>query len=81
LPQIDIPDEGTDPCQEFQGPDVEEVPEFALCAGKVPCIGIGCPKLRLPPVGKATDEKALLPNASNKENGVEPTDILYKGGP
>jgi hypothetical protein len=76
LPQISIPDEGTDPCQEFQGPDAEEVPGFAPCAGIVPYIGIGCPKLGLPLVGKVADEKALLPNAPNKENGVKPTDIL-----
>jgi hypothetical protein len=70
-----------DPCQEFQGPEVEEVPGFSPCAGIVPYIGIGCLKLRLPPVGKVADEKALLPNALNKENGVEPIGILCEGGP
>jgi hypothetical protein len=70
-----------DPYQEFQGPDVEEVPGFSLYAGIVPCIGIGCPKLGLPPIVKVADEKALLPNALKKENGVEPTSILCEGGP
>jgi hypothetical protein len=81
LPQIKIPNEGTDPYQEFQGPDAEEVPGFSPYAGIVPCIGIGCPKLGLPLVGKLVDKKALLPNAPNKENGVEPIDILCEGGP
>jgi hypothetical protein len=81
LPQIDIPDEGTDPFQEFQGPDAEEVLGCAPYAGIVPCIGIGCLKLGLPQVGKVVDEKALLPNAPNKENGVKPTGILCEGGP
>jgi hypothetical protein len=70
-----------DPYQEFQGPDMEEVLGFTPCAGIVPFIGIGCLKLGLPLVGKVADEKALLPNASNKENGVEPTGILCEGGP
>jgi hypothetical protein len=56
-----------DPCQEFQGPDVEEVPRCAPYAGIVPCIGIGCPKLGFPTVGKVVDEKALLPNALTKK--------------
>jgi hypothetical protein len=60
---------------------VEEVPRFALYAGIVPCIGIDCPKLGLPSVGKATDEKVLLPNILVKENDVEPTSILCEGGP
>jgi hypothetical protein len=70
-----------DPCQEFQGPDVEQVPGCSSCAGIVPCIGIGCPKLGLPPVGKLAYEKVLLPNTLNKENDIEPTDILCEGGP
>jgi hypothetical protein len=81
LPQISIPDERMDPCPEFQGPDAKEVPMFSPYAGIVPCIGIDCPKLGLPPVRKAVDEKALLPNFLAKENGVEPTDMLCKGGP
>jgi hypothetical protein len=55
---------------------VEEVPRCAPCAGIVPFIGIVCLKLGLPPVGKEADDKALLPNALNKENGVEPIGIL-----
>jgi hypothetical protein len=70
-----------DPCQGFQGPDVEEVSGIAPCAGILPCIGIGYLKLGLTLVRKATDEKALLPNAPIKENSVEPTDILCEGGP
>jgi hypothetical protein len=81
LPQIDILDEGTDPYQEFQGPDAEEVPRFSPCARIVPCIGIDCPKLGLPPVEKVADEKVLLPNVLIKENSVEPTGILCEGGP
>jgi hypothetical protein len=81
LPQIDIPDERMDPCPEFQGPEAEEVPRFAPCAGIVPCIGIDCPKLGLPPIGKVADKKALLPNVPAKENGVEPTSMLCEGGP
>jgi hypothetical protein len=81
LPQIGISDERTDPFPEFQGPAVEEVPRFPPCVGIVPCIGVDCPKLGLPPVGKVTDEKALFPNVLAKENGVEPTDILCEGGP
>jgi hypothetical protein len=60
---------------------VEEVPGGAPCAGIVPCIGIDCPRPGLTPVGKVADEKALLPNALNKENCVEPTDMLCKVGP
>jgi hypothetical protein len=59
-----------DPCPEFQGP--------AMCA---PCAGVDCPKMGLPPDGKETDEKVLLPNVPFQENGVEPIDILCKGGP
>jgi hypothetical protein len=81
LPQIGIPDERTDPYPEFQGPAAEEVPRFAPCAGIVPCIGVVCPKLGFPPVGKEVDEKALLPNIPTKENGVKPTGILCESGP
>ena len=59
---------------------MEEVPRFSPCAGIVPYIGIGCPKLGLPPVGKVADEKVLLPNTPNKENGVKPIGILCEGG-
>jgi hypothetical protein len=60
---------------------VEEVPGCAPCAGIVPYIGIGCPKLGFPPVGKVFDEKELLPNEPNKEDGVKPIVILCEGGP
>jgi hypothetical protein len=70
-----------DLCQEFQGPNAEEVPGFSLYAGIVPCIGIGCPKPGFPSVRKVADEKVLLPNTLNKENVVEPTSILCEGGP
>jgi hypothetical protein len=46
---------------------VEEVPGCAPCAGIVPCIGIDCPKLGFPPVGKVADEKELLPNHRTKK--------------
>jgi hypothetical protein len=45
---------------------VEEVLGFSPCEGIIPCIVIDCPKLGLPPVGKADDEKALLPNVMAK---------------
>jgi hypothetical protein len=70
-----------DPCHEFQGPDAEKVPRFAPCAGIVPCIGIDCLKLGLPPVGKFDDEKALFPNVPFKENTVDSINILCEGGP
>jgi hypothetical protein len=76
LPQIGIPDEGTNPCLEFQGPA-----RFSPCVGIVPYIGVDCPKMGFPPVEKAADEKVLLPNVLFKENNVEPTDILCEGGP
>jgi hypothetical protein len=65
-----------DPCPEFQGP--------AKCApvvGIVPCVGVHCPKMGLPPDGKVVDEKVLLPNVLFQENGVEPTSILCVGVP
>jgi hypothetical protein len=65
-----------DTCPEFHGPA-----RFAPCAGIVPCTGVDCPKMGLPQVGKATDEKVFLPNVMFKENGVEPIGILCKGGP
>jgi hypothetical protein len=55
-----------------------------MCApytGIVPCVGVDCPKMGLPPDGKVTDEKVLLPNVPFQENGVEPTGILCEGGP
>jgi hypothetical protein len=70
-----------DHCPKFQGLDAEEVPRFSPCAGIIPYIGIDCPKLGLPPVGKATEEKALLPNVLSKEGSVKPTSMLCEGGP
>jgi hypothetical protein len=52
----------------------------APCTGIVPCAGVDCPKLGLPPEGKVADEKVFLPNVSFQENGVEPTNILCIGG-
>jgi hypothetical protein len=65
-----------DPCPKFQGPA-----RFSHCAGIVPCTGVDYPKMGLPPVRKATDEKVLLPSVPFQENGVEPTNILFEGGP
>ena len=76
LPQNDILEEGMDPCPEFQGPAI-----CAPCTGIVPCAGVDCPKMGLPPDGKATNEKVLLPNVSFQENDVEPTGIQCEGGP
>jgi hypothetical protein len=76
LPQNGIPEEGTDPCPEFQGPAM-----CAPCVGIVPCAGVDCPKMGLPPVGKEAQEKLLLPNVLFQDNGVEPTGILCEGGP
>jgi hypothetical protein len=67
-----------DPCPEFQGPAAEEVPMFSPYVGIVPCIGVDFPKMGLPPVRKAVDEKVLLPNVPCKENGVEPTAYYAK---
>jgi hypothetical protein len=41
-----------DPCQDFQGPDAEEVSGCDPCTGIVPCIGMGCSKPGLPQLGK-----------------------------
>jgi hypothetical protein len=76
LPQNNIPEEGMDPCPKFQGPAM-----CAPCTGIVPCAGVDCPKMGFPPDGDAADEKVLLPNVSFQENGVEPTVILFTGGP
>jgi len=65
-----------DPFPELHGPA-----RFAPCVGIVPCTGVDCPKMGLPLVRKAVDEKMLLPNVSFKENGVKPTSILCEGGP
>jgi hypothetical protein len=65
-----------DPCPELQGPAM-----CAPCAGIVPCTGVDCPKMGLPPVEKEANENVLLPNILFQENGVEPTGILCEGGP
>jgi hypothetical protein len=65
-----------DPCPEFQGP--------AICApdaGIVPCAGVDCPKIGVPPDGKVVDVKVLLPNVLFQTNGDKPTDILCAGVP
>jgi hypothetical protein len=65
-----------DPCPEFQGP--------AMCGpsvGIVPCTGVDCPKMGLPPDGKEEDEKVLLPNVPFQTNGDEPNSILCAGVP
>jgi hypothetical protein len=68
LPQNDIPEDGTDPCAEFQGPGI-----CAPSAGIVPCAGVNCPKTGVPSDGKVVDAKVLLPNVSFQRNGDEPT--------
>jgi hypothetical protein len=65
-----------DPCPEFQGLGM-----CAPCAGIVPCTGVDCPKMGLPPDENAADESVLLLNISFQENYVEPTGILCAGVP
>jgi hypothetical protein len=65
-----------DPCPKFQGP--------AICApgtGIVPYAGVDCPKMGVPPDGKAVDVKVLLPNVSFQTNSDEPTGIVCAGVP
>jgi hypothetical protein len=69
ITQNDIPKEGKDPCPEFQGPGI-----CAPNAEIVPCSRVDCPKMGVPPDGKAVDAKVLLPNVSFQTNGDEPTD-------
>jgi hypothetical protein len=71
LPQNGILEVGTDPCPEFQGPAV-----CAPDAGIVPYVGVDCPKMGVPPDGKAVDEKVLLPNFQFQTNGDEPIGIV-----
>jgi hypothetical protein len=61
-----------DPCPEFQGPSI-----CAPSAGIVPCAGVDCPKMAVPPDGKAVDAKVLLPNVLLQTNGDEPTGRVY----
>jgi hypothetical protein len=42
-------------------------------AGIVPCAGVDCPNMGVPPYGKAVDAKVLLPNVPFQTNGDEPT--------
>jgi hypothetical protein len=65
-----------DPCPEFQGPAI-----CAPSAGIVPCVGVDCPKMGVPPDGKAVDAKVLLPNILFQTNGDEPTDIVCTAVP
>jgi hypothetical protein len=65
-----------DPCPEFQGPTI-----CAPGAGIVPCVGVDCPKMGVPPDGKVVDVKVLLANISFQTNGDEPTGIVCAGVP
>ena len=65
-----------DPFPEFQGPSI-----CAPSTGIVPCNRVDCPKMGVPPDGKAVDAKVLLPNVSFQTNGNEPIDILCAGVP
>jgi hypothetical protein len=64
------------PCPEFQGPGI-----CAPGAGIVPCTRVDCPKMGVPPYGKALDAKVLLPNITFQTNGDEPTSIVCVGVP
>ena len=72
----DIPKEVTDPCPEFQGPTIC-APDTRI----VPCTGVDCPKMGVPPDGKVVDAKVLLPNVPFQTNGDEPTGIVCTGVP
>ena len=76
LPQNGIPEEGMDPCPEFQGPGI-----CAPGAGIVPCAGVDCPNMVVTPDGKAMDAKVLLPNVPFQTNGDKPTSIVCAGVP
>jgi hypothetical protein len=65
-----------DPCPEFQGPSI-----CAPGAGIVPCARVDCPKMGVPPDGKAVDVKVLLPNVSFQTNSDKPIDIVCAGVP
>jgi hypothetical protein len=65
-----------DPCPEFQG--------LGICAPDariVPCAGVDCPKMGVPPDGKAVDAKVLLPNIPFQTNADKPTDRVCAGVP
>ena len=76
LPQNGIPEDGTDPCAEFQGPGI-----CAPNAGIVPCAGVDCPKMGVPPDGKAADVNVLLPTVPFQKNGDDPTGWVCAGSP
>jgi hypothetical protein len=76
LPQNGIPVARLDPCPEFQGPGI-----CAPNTGIVPCAGLDCPKIGVPPDGKALSVRVLLPTAPFQENDDEPTDKVYAGCP
>jgi hypothetical protein len=65
-----------DPCPEFQAPAM-----CAPCVGIVPCAGVDCPKMGVPPDGKEVYEKVLLPNVPFQTNGDKPTGIVCAGVP
>jgi hypothetical protein len=67
---------GLDPRPEFQGPGM-----FAPSVGIVPCAGLDCPKIGVPPDGKALGVRVLLPTAPFQENGDGPTDKVCAGCP
>jgi hypothetical protein len=58
-----------DPCPHFQGPGI-----CAPGAGIVPSTRVDCPKMGVPPDGRAVDAKVLLPNVPFQTNGDEPID-------
>jgi hypothetical protein len=65
-----------DPCPEFQGPGI-----CAPSTGIVPYAEVDCPKMGVPPYGKAVDANVLLPNVSFQTNGDEPTGRVCVGVP
>jgi hypothetical protein len=67
---------GLDPCPEFQGPGI-----CAPSAGIIPCAGFDCPKMGVPPDGKAAGVSVLLPNTPFHTNGDEPIGRVCAGCP
>jgi hypothetical protein len=49
---------------------------FSPYVGIVPYTGFCGPKSGLPLAKTTADENVLFPNASNKENAFEPTDVV-----
>jgi hypothetical protein len=81
LPPVDILNEGTTPCHRFQIPYEDKTPVFSPCVGIVPCTGFCGPKPGFPLAETIADENALFPNASKKENDIEPTNMVLEEGP